>query len=261
MTATILRHERIRTQRPLLMIVGIAVVLIALADLLALFFGILGLIFATMLTLALLPVVQFYLVIDFYRSSYGNGAMLTHVLPVTGRKLFWTKSLYALVLSLLVGFLVAIILFAQARLALTVVDIGMPEVARDLQLLFHYVQGLWPVLIGSVIWVLILPIAAMYASVVIGSGGWARRLSIAGPIIVFMSYYLLMQILGFASFFVPPVFDIAEGQLRFESFWSLVMINETDPVLPVSIFILHLLVIGAMLFWASRDMHSKVELR
>lgn len=261
MTATILRHERIRTQRPLLMIAGIAVVLIALADLLAVFFGILGLIFATMLTVVLLPVMQFYLVIDFYRSSYGDGAMLTHCLPVTGRRLFWTKSLYALALSLLVGFLVAIILFIQARLALTVIDIGMPEAVRDLQLLFQYAQGLWPVVIGSVIWVLILPIAAMYASVVIGSGGWARRLNIAGPIIVFMSYYLLMQILGFASFFVPPVFNIADGQLRFESFWSITMTHETDPVLPVSIFILQLLVIGAMLLWASRAMQSKLELR
>lgn len=60
MIATILRHERIRTQRPLLIIASIAVVLIALADLLAVFFGVIGLVFATLLTLALLPVIQFF---------------------------------------------------------------------------------------------------------------------------------------------------------------------------------------------------------
>lgn len=261
MIATILRHERIRTQRPLLIIASIAVVLIALADLLAVFFGVIGLVFATLLTLALLPVIQFFLVIDFYRSCYGNGAMLTHSLPVAGRKIFWTKSLFALVLSLLTAMLVLIILLVQARLALSLADIGLAEAVGDTQLLFHHVQGLWPVLIGCVAWIVLMPLAAMYASVVIGSGGWARRLSIAGPIIVFMSYYLLMQILGVVSIFVPPVFDIPAGQVRFESFWSIMAVNDTNPVLPLSIFILHIVVIVAMLLWASRELHTKVELR
>lgn len=187
--------------------------------------------------------------------------MLTHSLPVAGRKIFWTKSLFALVLSLLTAMLVLIILFVQARLALSLADTGLAEAVGDTQLLFHHVQGLWPVLIGSVVWIVLMPLAAMYASVVIGSGGWARRLSIAGPIIVFMSYYLLMQILGVVSIFVPPVFDIPAGQVRFESFWSIMAVNDTNPVLPLSIFILHIVVIVAMLLWASREMHTKVELR
>mgnify|MGYP001323075599 CR=1 FL=1 len=260
MTTTILRHELIRTKRPLLVILGIAVVLIALADLLGLFVGVIGLVFAIMLTFTVVPAVQLFFAIDFYRSSYGSGALLTHSLPVRGRKLFWTKMLFAFLVTVLVSILTLIVLLLQGQLVLSMGG-GLAEAYRELQLALRQLSALWLFLLVSAAWMVVIPLASMFSSVVIGSGGWARRLSIGGPIIVFMGYYVLMQILGFVSFFIPPVVDIATGEVHGVSMFQSAMSSPDAPLLPLSIVFIHILIIAGLLIWASRDMDKKVELR
>jgi len=257
---TILRHELIRTKRPLLVILGIAVVLIALADLLGLFAGIIGLVFALMLTFIVVPAVQLFFAIDFYRSSYGSGALLTHSLPVRGRTLFWTKILFAVLVTVFVSLLTLGVLFLQGQLALSMGG-GIAETYRELQLAFRQLSGLWLFLLVSATWMVVMPLASMFSSVVIGSGGWARRLSIGGPIIVFMGYYVIMQILGLVSFFIPPVVDMSTGEVRGASLFQSAMASPDSPLLPLSIVFIHIVVIAGLLAWASRDMDKKVELR
>src|SRR5699024_12253381 len=67
----------------------------------------------------------------------------------------------------------------------------------------------WAAIVFFALWVLLVPLVSMFPSVVIGSGGWARRLSLGGPIIVCMGYYPVMQLVGVASLFMPPVYDFS----------------------------------------------------
>jgi len=260
MTTTILRHELYRTLRPLLTIVGIAVLVIALADLVGIFMGGIGLVLAAMVAAMMLPAVQLFHAIDFYQSSYGSGAMLTHLLPVSGRKLFWTKLLYAVLITTLFGAVSLAIILFQAKLAMATVDVNLTEVYAELQHIFTTPQ-IWIAIVFFALWVLLVPLVSMFSSVVIGSGGWARRLSFGGPIIVFMSYYLVMQLAGVASFFMPPVYDFFTGQVKIVSLWHVMAINDPNPAVPLAIFGLHLVALTVLLIWATRAINSKVELR
>ncbi|NWN88222.1 MAG: hypothetical protein HLX51_06720 [Micrococcaceae bacterium] len=261
MTATILRHEFTRTIRPILVILGLAVLVMLLGDLLGLFFGILGVVFAGLVVTLMLPVTQFFLAIDFYRSSYGQGARLTHSLPVTGWRLFWTKTLYALLMSALVGLLSLLLLFAHIIFGLNLVGVDLADAYADVQLFFYYVPGAWPAIILGMAMALFVPIFSMFPSVVIGSGGWARRLGFGGPVIVFVAYYLTTQVLGAASFFIPPVYDFVTADVQMVSLWHNVTNNVDEPVMPLSAVVIQLIVLAILTVWASRDMHSKVELR
>src|SRR5699024_12455538 len=82
----------------------------------------------------------------------------------------------------------------------------------ELQQIFT-TPGIWAAIVFFALWVLLVPLVSMFPSVVIGSGGWARRLSFGGPIIVFMGYYLVMQLVGVASLFMHPVYDLFKCQL------------------------------------------------
>lgn len=261
MTTTILRHELIRTKRPLLILFGIAMVLIVLMDVLAFFVGGVALVFAALIAILVIPAVQLLLVIDFYRTSYGSGAILTHALPIPGRHLFWTKLFFAFLVTVLASVVALVLLLLQGQFALNIADLTWSAAYGEARVPFQQLAGLGLVVILSAVWVVVMPLASMFSSVVIGSGGWARRLSIGGPIIVFMSYYVLMQLLGLASFFVPPVYDVVTGQLHGVSLWQAAMTNAQTPFLPVSLVLFHLLVIAGLLVWASRDMQHKVELR
>src|SRR5699024_4790718 len=148
----------------------------------------------------------FFHAIDFYQSSYGSGAMLTHLLPISGRKLFWTKLLYAVLITILTGIVSLAIILLQVRLGMPAVDLNLTEAYTELQQIFT-TPGICAAIVFFAIWMLLVPLVSMFPSVVIGSGGWARRLSFGGPIIVFMGYYLVMQLVGVASLFMPPVYD------------------------------------------------------
>ncbi|HIW45587.1 MAG TPA: hypothetical protein H9884_01595 [Candidatus Yaniella excrementigallinarum] len=260
MTTTILRHELYRTVRPLLAIVGIAVLVIALADFAGMFIGVIGLVLAAMVAAMMLPAVQLFHAIDFYQSSYGSGAMLTHLLPISGRKLFWTKLLYAVLITTLTGIVSLAIILLQVRLGMAAVDLNLTEAYTELQQIFT-TPGIWAAIVFFALWVLLVPLVSMFPSVVIGSGGWARRLSFGGPIIVFMGYYLVMQLVGVASLFMPPVYDFFTGQVRMVSLWHVIAINDPNPAMPLAIFGFQLVALAALLIWASRAMNSKVELR
>lgn len=261
MTATILRHEFTRTIRPVLVILGVAVLMMLLADLLGIFVGILGVILAAFVVLVMLPAIQLFLAIDFYRSSYGNQAILTHSLPVTGRQLFWTKTLYAILLSAATGIVALALLFGQISFGLNMMNVGVGEIYAAAQHMFAEVPGLWPVIIWSLLSALLMPIAAMFSSVVIGSGGWARRLSFGGPVIVFVGYYLVTQLLGALSFFIPPVYELVTADVRMVSMWHNVTNNVAEPVMPLAALGIQVVILVILVAWASRDMHSKVELR
>src|SRR5699024_904048 len=156
MTTTILRHELYRTLRPLLTIVGIAVLVIALADLVGIFMGGIGLVLAAMVAAMMLPAVQLFHAIDFYQSSYGSGAMLTHLLTVSGRKLFLTKLVYAVLITTLFGTVSLAIILFQAKLAMATVDVNLTEVYAELQHIFTTPQ-IWIAIVFFALWVLLVP--------------------------------------------------------------------------------------------------------
>src|SRR5690625_3200775 len=164
MTTTILRHELYRTVRPLLAIVGIAVLVIALADFAGMFIGVIGLVLAAMVAAMMLPAVQLFHAIDFYQSSYGSGAMLTHLLPISGRKFFWTKLLYAVLITILTGIVSLAIILLQLRLGMAAVDLNLTEAYTELQQIFTSPE-IWAAIAFFDLWVLLVPLVSMYASV------------------------------------------------------------------------------------------------
>lgn len=259
MTATILRYEFSRTIRPMLVILGVAVLVMLLADLLGLFVGLAGVVLAAMVVALMLPAIQFFLAIDFYRSSYGSGALLTHSLPVTGRRLFWTKLLHATLASAATGIVSLALFYGHLSLGLNMVDVEFEDISGSIQHVFAEVPGLLPIVIVSLVLALLMPIASMFSSVVIGSGGWARRLGFGGPVIVFVGYYLATQLLGAIAFFVPLVYDLVTAEIHMTSMWQ--HVTSDDPAMPLATILVQMVILVILLAWASRDMHSKVELR
>src|SRR5699024_9379435 len=151
MTTTILRHELYRTVRPLLAIVGIAVLVIALADFAGMFIGVIGLVLAAMVAAMMLPAVQLFHAIDFYQSSYGSGAMLNLLLPISGRKIFWTKLLYAVLIPILAGIVSLAIILLLVRLGMAEVGLILMEAYSEFQLIFTPPET-WVVIVFFALW-------------------------------------------------------------------------------------------------------------
>src|SRR5699024_6667132 len=92
MTATLLKHEWLRTRSMLGAIAGIAVVLAALGSLLAAtrwpLISTIGAYAVTVTIAGLVPAVQLALAADYWRSSYGRTGYFTQTLPVSGPTIF-----------------------------------------------------------------------------------------------------------------------------------------------------------------------------
>src|SRR5699024_12051862 len=98
------------------------------------------------------------------------------------------------------------------RLGMAAVDLNLTEAYTELQQIFT-TPGIWAAIVFFALWVLLVPLVSMFPSGVIGSGGWARRLSFGGPIIVFMGYYIVMQLVGVDFLFLAPFYDFFSGHV------------------------------------------------
>ncbi|MGO1873956.1 MAG: hypothetical protein ACTH0R_07515 [Canibacter sp.] len=250
MIGTILKHEFLRTIKPMLIIVGIMTLLILLGASAGLIMSQLGIAFAAMGLVILPTVIQWYLGIDFYISSYaGSGATLTHTLPISGRMLYWSKLLYALIVSLVFWVVIIGILWL-----IVAVGVNEPELNGFFTTLFTTPGYLVFFGLVALLGFASIPIT-LFFSAVIGSGGWARRLGVGGPVIVYAAVYIATQLVAVAVMWLPPGVDLETGK-----FTSQVNILETDATVPLSVFFLQLVAMVVMVLWAARDMNKKVQL-
>lgn len=220
MTTTLLKHEFIRTRSLLGQYFALATLVVLAGTLLAFFnwpvLGPLGAIVSVLTIVSLVPVLHLLLGWDYWRSSYRGSGYLTHSIPVRGSRIFWTKLLWAVIVTLValaVCVLLAAILWpAVARNPDFASDVG-PNPSPNL---FVVIGELWALatqfiptgllvtlLIAAFALILVAPIEYFFAASV-GSESRFAKLGAGGPFLVFVLMYVATQALMFASFFAIP---------------------------------------------------------
>lgn len=255
MIVTILKHEFHRTIKPMLIIVSIITLITLLGASLGLLVSSgLGLILTVFGVVALVPVLQWYLGIDFYISSYaGPGATLTHTLPISGRKLFWSKLLYALLVTAFFSTLTGAVMWIIFELGISHTEFG--GVIREFFTTLFTTPG-YLVFFSAIALSAFASIpVTLFFCAVIGSGGWARRLGVGGPVIVYVAIYLATQIIGLAFMWIPPGIDLETGE-----FTSEFNLFSQDANMPLAVFMVQVLALIIMAVWASRTMNKNVQL-
>jgi hypothetical protein len=258
----ILKHEWIRTRTPLLLVLAIAALVALMTFLLGMIAApVVGLVFA-MVILMMTPIaVQIYLMFDFYRSSFGaNGAMLTHTLPVSGRRLFWMKLLYAFVVSAVVMLIVTVLNVLICVLIARAADMNFGEGVHYLQELASGHPVTVSVIIFSLLYGSIGTIANYFACVVLGSTGWARRLGPGGPVVMFIILSVVGQLLALVTMFLPPYLNMETDKMLFSMGFIDFINDSSDSLMPVIPFFAGAVLSVVLVFWSARNMNKKVDL-
>ncbi len=266
MVAKLIKHEWLRTRNLLGLIFASGTFLVLAASGLMMFqeplLNILGGIamFVGFAILVLGPTV--WLVIEHYQSSFGRQGYLTHTLPASGPTILWTKFGY--------GWLVLLINAAWMTLlgALAVYAIGYsggnpPDWAMVQQTWEELVAVTPPWLFAlALLWLVLSPamsLISFYFPVAYGSETKLQKLGFAGPVLVYVIYYVVTQVLGIISLLLLPVaIFLADGQLTVLTYNLFeVMASENGlEGLPIGVLILQF-VISVGLAWRTHVSWSK----
>lgn len=215
MVATLMKHEIKRTSKPLGVIVGISIIIQLLASLgiwltgqssgISGFFILLDLLGLAVIGVAPLA----YLVVDYWRTNYTATGYLTQSIPLPGATKYWTKFVWS-----------TIALFVSAALTLASIvwllaiwgtirgNGGFGAPARDIFHAAAQIPDLLPtgITLAIICYLIIqVPLALIpfYFSISVGFEAWALRLGkLGGPIVTWVGYYMICQIIGVLSMFV-----------------------------------------------------------
>lgn len=271
---TLLEHEILRTRGQLgaiaaiLGMVGLLGVLLASAP-----WGwvaALGAMAAVTAIVLVVPAGMAVMVTDYWQSSYGRGAVLTHSLPIEGRRIFAAKFVHgclvmvaALAMDLALGLLFGWAMVAQATPA------GQSSFGALMGVVRQGLSGdgaMWASVAAALIvlnaWGYL---AYFYFSVSVGKEPWAARMGAAGPIVVAVVMYVAMQLLMLiglvalpwgisyapgAGFSVVPV-DV----------WGAMARGEDVSVVPLGVPIMSLAVPLLMIWRTARSWSRHVSIR
>lgn len=213
MISTLIAHEWKRTRTLLLTATGIAVLVTAVGALASAtgwsVVSLLGSLLAVAVTALYVPAVHVLLAVDYWLSSYARTGCFTQTLPVRGGTLFGAKLLFGFGVTV-VGLLITLVLaaIAWAGQAIMAGENANPFAAAG-QLWTQISDAASPAVIGVAIAFLLFSYGAwlvqLYFSVSIGSEARFNRLGLAGPILVFIGLYVVMQILLFVSILTVPL--------------------------------------------------------
>lgn len=219
--ATLLKYEASRTIKPLM--IAALIPLLAVFTLTAVSFVPAQPVKTISLTLttlgvaagAILPFV--FLIFDYWRSSYGANAYLTHTMPVAGGKIFWAKLTwstlaYLVSLAVFIGE-VFIMLFQIAR------NVGM-SYSGLLKDIFTAAEDApnWILFFGvthGFIYV-VMSLVTLFFSISVGFESRMQRFGKAGPVIIGVALYVIYQIVNFVFLLIPFGFEIS-SDLHFNS--------------------------------------------
>ena len=264
MTATFFKHELRRTAKPLGLMFGITLVLaLSVAALGAFVHEIVFFILLIFVLGGYSLLFQVYLAVDFYRSTYGQGAILTHTLPVSGRRIYWTRLLWKIIETAVSGIVGVLILVIALFLGGVLSNFNMQEFAAFWgEVVTHAPPLVWFVVAVSIFSVISTPVTMMFV-VVVGSGAWARRLGAAGPVITYIIYYVVAQVIGFTALALPPSLDVntmtvvSEAMLPGAFFDS----EPADNLIPLGIYIPLVIATVIMAFVSAHLMQKRLEIR
>lgn len=274
MTATLLKHEWLRTRSMLGTIAGVAGVLVVLGSALSAtrwpLISTIGA-YAVLVTIsALVPAVQLALAVDYWRSSYGRVGYFTQTLPVPGPTIFRAKLLWALIAT--VGTLVWMVILAALAWPGAARGMGYAELNPFAAFAAAWAETMasvpaWQVLIGAlvalVLGVFIWPVQYYFAAS-IGSEEPRNRLGAGGPVLVWVGLYVVSQLLVLAFLLAVPLGlgTVDSGGLGIVSYAPLSELTSGNPqdIMPLGI-IPGLALIGAACLWLTvRSWRHKVSL-
>lgn len=221
MMTILLTHEWKRTRSLLLAATGIAALVTAVGSLVSAtgwpVVSFLGSLLAIVVTALYVPAIQVLLAVDYWLSSYSRTGYFTQTLPVRGGTIFGAKLLYCLAVTV-VGLLITLMLAAIAwtgqavmagesanpfaaagRIWSQIVDVASPGVIALAIVLLLFSYGAW--------------LVQMLFAASIGSESRFNRMGLAGPVVVFIGVYVVLQVLLFVSILVVPlgIGPVADG--------------------------------------------------
>lgn len=272
MTTTLLKHEWLRTRGMLGALVGIMSLLILLGAMLSMtgwvLLSALGVALAVVAVLALVPVVQLALAVDYWRVGYGRIGYFTQTLPVRGSTIFWAKFLWAMIVSMVA--LVASVVLGLFTWWAVSVQFGVMSptsgVLGDIWGTVTDVAPAWAIAGGILLFLasfLAWPVYYFYSASV-GSERRFAALGIGGPIVVFVLLYIAMQILSFVGMVLVPIgLDVSDSQLALVSFNVLdqMTVNaDASDAMPLG-YLVPLTLVGVYCLWrTARSWNHKVSL-
>ncbi|GEK80432.1 hypothetical protein [Agrococcus baldri] len=267
MTATLLKHEVLRTRGFLLTIAGAALGLAAVGSALAVtgwpVLAPFGLVLGAIGAFGLLPAMQLALAVDYWRSGYGRIGYFTQTLPVRGSRIFGARIVWAAVVVLL-GLIATLAIWFLVMLAAAVTLFGLTPGTLLQQigevLGAAYAAAPWLVAVGAPLTLLLLygyNTVTYYAAASIGSERWLQRLGWGGPVLtwfVLSTAVQLVLLLGILA--IPFGLGVTDaGEFGFVPADLLAaMIADTElQLMPIG-FVPALVVVIPLLLW--RTAHS-----
>lgn len=209
MITTLLKHEFIRTRGMLAAIVGIGTLLTAVATVMTatgwMVISHLGAALAFFAVSVLVPAIQVGLAFDFWFSSFRRTGYFTQTLPIKGSTIYWSKTLWGSLVTL-AGLVVSGLLFALFWVAFGPNLTLSRNVFADAGSLFALIPTWLTVSMAVFLLVSCLGwLVQLYFAATIGSNKALGRLSIGGPIIVYMVMYVAGQVIVLAGMFLIPL--------------------------------------------------------
>lgn len=274
MTATLIKHEALRTRGFLLVIAGIALVLALAGSLLAItgwpvlseFGTALGLIGA----LGLLPAIQLAQAVDYWRSGYGRIGYFTQTLPVRGSRIYLARLAWASVV-LVAGLLASVAIWAIVVVASAESLFGMSPSAL-LGQIGEVISGAfaanpWLTAVGAPLLLIVLygySTVLYFCAASVGSEPWLQRLGWGGPVLLWFLLYAAMQLVMFAFVLAVP-FGLGvtpAGDFGLVSADLLgAMLSGTEPqLMPLGFAVAMAIAIPVLIWRTARSWDRKVSL-
>ncbi len=253
MVATLMKHEIKRTTKPLLVFIGIGFLVQLLASLgmwltsqsagISGFFILLDLLGIAVVAIG--PVA--YLVVDYWRTNYTTTGYLTQTIPAPGATKYWTKLFWsAITLFISAGLTLASIVWLLAIFGIIKGHGGFGAPVRNTFSVLHEILSMLPggLMVAIICYLIILvltEIIPLYFSISVGFEAWARRLGkFGGPIVTWVGYYVVCQLLGVISIYVLRLgISLEPGTVGSIVTYSIGdFIQGANPVMPLTAFLI-----------------------
>ncbi len=205
------------------------------------------------------------LAVLYYRSCHTTTAYLTASYPVRGRTVFAVKAAVGLAvafLTFLLAFLLAMVAMGAFMLTQGMQWSALIDSLRQaLEMLGRMPAWLFVVSVILVAVTMLSSVCGYYFAASVGSESWNTRLGVAGPVLVWVGYYLVLQAVTFAGLFLPVHLVWPNGEVELHLGFVDVFAAEQNTVIPLGIFIAIAIVTLVALWRAGVSYDRRLELR
>lgn len=272
MGAKLIKHEAIRTGPALGVILAVAAGLVVLGTAAARLglpvISVLGYGLAVLASVAVIPVVQFYLAADFYRSSFRRTGYFTQTLPIAGGRIFRWKLAWGGLVSVVTGIVSGALILYHLRFVSGVLGLEPGDMWASVRSFWNAALEEWPwwVMVAGVALVILFLIANLsylYFSATAGAAEPLNQHGIAGPIVVGVFTYLAQQLLFLGAIIaIPYGVEFLDGGLAISNVnWlSEITANSSPSGMPIGFVVIYPIVIAVLVTWCNRIWQKRISL-